>query len=493
MKQNIQNSIKVFSEKRLDNASISYSNILIENPPELSPAQWLILDMLSTAVNPVKDIRFYTYAFPTKLMAKIIDYEGDDDHGILARTTDSLLSKVLVFRNNKGKRIAIHLIEKVEIDESAKIDGCVYISLSPEMAPLLLGLTKKNKYTDSTIGYTTIKFKDVERPFKNKYTRVYFALVLKEHRQGRERYDEVDSLKAILTITHNKFKRYCDFKARVLDSVKEDISTKTQYNCEIIEVKEGRNVIGLRSRLIEKKDAVELLPQLSPVESMNSIEAQPELDDRKGIKEKLEVYPIDEKNLQEILEYPDKKILEGIKFVEWNDKLKPDYIEDYGDFLSVALRKRWGITPAMITREKDLDLKIESKERQSLKDNAISELKDIQNRFNKYYSEVLNEEMNSTNNIEDVFLEYLGTKKYDYPFRRSFQKCVSNNDKIERWGNDGVVQSLFRDHFREFHLKETKDNFLKSFLERENIQNVPDLKNKAGVGEDVGLLEMSLI
>lgn len=220
-----------------NNSIVSKSNDLIESSYKLSLQEQKIVLYLVSLINP-EDKEFKPYCIQSKTVAEILNINPKNVYRDLKRISRNLRKKdIIIFKENS-------ILETGWISsfEYFAGEGYVEITFDPKLKPYLLQI--KNRFT-------SYRLKDVVTLNSTYSIRVYE--LLKQHENFKERTLEIDKLKFFLGIP-DKYKRYCDFKRRVLVTAYEEINEKTDLNIDFIEIKKGRIVEKIKFVMKGKKD-----------------------------------------------------------------------------------------------------------------------------------------------------------------------------------------------------------------------------------------------
>ena len=155
--------------------------------------------------------------------------------------TNNIISHPVFVKAQNGKRIAWVKIPWVQRCEYVS-DAGVAIKLNDELKPFLLQL--QGNYTQYTL--------DSVLSMKSVYSIRIFELLLEAIKQGRNPLPK-EGRDAELTIRNireccdceDKYTRYSQFKARVIEKALQEINSKTMYRVSYTEKKKGHAVESL--------------------------------------------------------------------------------------------------------------------------------------------------------------------------------------------------------------------------------------------------------
>ncbi len=118
-------------------------------------------------------------------------------------------------------------------------EGIVELRFDPNLKPYLLNLKKK-----------FVKYKpEVIKQINSGYSIRIYEL-LKQYEKIGKRIFDIDELRAILGISQSEYKRYFDFKKRVLDPAKQDLNNYADIEINFTEIRNGKKVNYIEFHII---------------------------------------------------------------------------------------------------------------------------------------------------------------------------------------------------------------------------------------------------
>ena len=222
----------------------------------------------------------------------------------IRNAADRITQRRIAIQNiNGGKNF--QFIPLMSICAYQEGEGCIKARFNDEVKPYLLQLG--GNFTASQIKQLLM--------LKSYYAhRMYW--LLKQYQDFGSRTIEVKELRAILELA-NKYKRYLDFRIRVLDKAREELEqTDMQFDYE--EVRKGKSVHSIRFIFSKGRlfpDAIEVgsATDSSPAPPADSLAKPPQhhnspaQNGKVPVKEILDKYGFSERQLRNILSSVDEK------------------------------------------------------------------------------------------------------------------------------------------------------------------------------------------
>ncbi|PRX19647.1 replication initiator protein [Orenia metallireducens] len=221
------------------NKLIVKENHLIEGFVEMTKNEYkFILYLISKIKKDEEDFR--KQKVTVKEFAEVLGYKGEGLYQYMQEFEDSLIKKHIRIENNEGDRVKINWLSYIRYFNDA---GTLEIAFNSDLVPYLLNLdTRFTKYLLSNIiGLNSI------------YSIRIYEL-LKQYERIKNRVIELDDLRKMLGIADDQYKRYNNFKQRVLLKAKEELAENkdTDIYFDFEEIKTGRKVTAIKF-IIKKK------------------------------------------------------------------------------------------------------------------------------------------------------------------------------------------------------------------------------------------------
>jgi hypothetical protein len=265
--------------------------------------------------------------------------------------------------------------------------------------------------------------------------------LLKQYERIGQRTFEIGELRKILGVKPNEYKKYNDFKRKVLHTAQRELSLKTDIEFKFSEMKTGRKITDIEFVIFRSEQ--------------NNI--QPQIDDSldSELLEKLIVYGINRKKAKELLDIFDKdRISQNLDFALQKYKIGK-VTENLAGFIVKAIEQDF--RPKVSLFEKEEESKRKNKQELMKKKEEIKELfKQIRRSFENYRSEQVKEK-----------LEALSPKQYKSLLERFLEDRKNDNIVMSRYKESGldnkIVSSVFNVYAENELLVEDEEIDINSF------------------------------
>jgi plasmid replication initiation protein len=237
--------VKKDVKKKYENKLVVKANKIIEASFRLSLQEQRIILYMASHIKP-EDEQFNPIILPLNEFADMMDL-NDPSYAYMEQVTKELLQKVLTIKQNNGV-LQIGWLSSARYLHNV---GYVELRFDPNLKPYLLQLKER---------FTKLKLLDAIQ-FTHSYS-IRFYELLKQYESIGWRYFDLKDLKWILGITEKEYKLYGDFKARVLNPVKEEFDEKfnkgeLNFTFTYEEEKRSRQVVGIRFALIKNESMIQ--------------------------------------------------------------------------------------------------------------------------------------------------------------------------------------------------------------------------------------------
>jgi plasmid replication initiation protein len=218
-------------KKNPDSDLVIKSNKLISARYRLTPAEQKVILILASKINK-DDEDFKPYIFKTKDLLKLLGVEGEN-HFWLMQLTYSLVGKKLQVVEDDGK----HFIQMAWLSgvKYSTGEGIVEFQFSPYLKPYLLQLKE---------SFTKYQLQNVIAIKSGNAIRLYE--ILKQYEKIGWRRVSIIELKKMLGMKGTEYKRYNDFKRKVIIASQKEIAEKTDIRFTFEEIKTGRKITSLK-------------------------------------------------------------------------------------------------------------------------------------------------------------------------------------------------------------------------------------------------------
>ena len=214
-----------------ENSWVCKDNKLVNASYKLNLGELKLILAISSMVNP-NDERFKDYVITIKEFAKLLNINLNTNknfYGRIKRASGLLISKRVTIHEADGDFQTVWLSGIKYYDD----EGKVAVSFHPRLIKYYLQLHQYTKYRLKNII-------DLNSEYSLK-----FYEVLKQYEKLGERTFEINELKKFLNV-ENLYKRYYNFKKRILLVIEKEINEKTDISIRFEEIKTGRSITNLK-------------------------------------------------------------------------------------------------------------------------------------------------------------------------------------------------------------------------------------------------------
>ena len=212
-----------------ENYLVAQGNDLIEarhtNPLSVRE-QKIVLTMVSM-IQPT-DEDFKDYRISIKEFSEMLGLEGSAKYTELKEITKDLMSKSIEIPRADGGWLFANWVSSAEYQKG---EGIIALSFSPKLKPYLLQL--KNAFTSYRLSNIL--------SLKSSYSIRLYELMKKWQHLGSWTCS-IENFKEKVGVESEKYPRYANLKARVLNPAIEEVNEKTDLFISIKEIKKGRSV-----------------------------------------------------------------------------------------------------------------------------------------------------------------------------------------------------------------------------------------------------------
>jgi len=213
---------------RIENLKVAKLNSLIEAKYKLSKNEQKLILLLISQLG-VDDEDFKPIRFKVADIHKFLGLKKETNYTYLKCLTENLLSKVLkIYDPKKNSLLQINWLSSAEYFVK---EGIIELQFDPKLKPFLLKL-KKN--------FTQYYLKIAIR-FDSGYSIRLYEL-LKQYENIGKRIMAVSELKELLWIPKQKYKKYHDFKKRVILKAQKELFEKADIFFDFVEEKKWKKI-----------------------------------------------------------------------------------------------------------------------------------------------------------------------------------------------------------------------------------------------------------
>lgn len=295
------------------------SNYLIEARYRLSLQESHVILWLLTQIKP-EDEDFKEHRLKIDEFAKMVGLQVKGQYSELQKITESLMKRVLkIVIPETGDLLQVSWLSSALYK---KRQGCVILSFDPKLKPYLLQLR---------IHFTKIDIVD-NLKLRSIYAVRVFELLIQYLAIGN-RTIRLDDIRSFCGIEDKEYKKYFDLKRYVIESAKEEINAKTEYEISYKEIKESRKVAAIEWT-IKKKTHFEKM-QSDKVAIITK-----ELCSQKALIEQLIEYGFSKKAAVKILQTHEEAIVSNaIKAVDI--QVLKEQAKNPKAMLQAAIKEQW--------------------------------------------------------------------------------------------------------------------------------------------------------
>lgn len=218
---------------------VTQSNDLITAQYKLSLNEQKIILCLISLIQP-NDTEFKKYKLRVSDLMGVLETKSKQFYNDLQETTGNLLKKTLHIKSQKS----LLQINWLSSAEYFKNEWLVELSFDPKLKPYLLNL--KNNFLSYNFWIIVT--------FRSTYTIRFFQLLLSHYRKynKKEFAFSLDFIKEMLQIDKNQYKKFSNFKARILEPARKELEEKHKnFYFKYNEVKMARKIVSIEFTIIE--------------------------------------------------------------------------------------------------------------------------------------------------------------------------------------------------------------------------------------------------
>ena len=254
-------------------AVVTQSNELVLARYSLPVSEMRLLMTVIAKIQP-NDTKLTVYPVPIAEFANFLRIDKNSAYREMQYISHSLLSRVVTIKKQDGGILQTHWVASADYKPGS---GVVEIRLDEMMIPYLIGLT--HNFTQCKLGMLL--------SFKSVYTnRLYMILKQKRDYNPYAKTYEFDlgELRKLLGVSVERIPRtdkfdkaqeaielypeYPNFKQRVLEAAKKELTAKADISFEYEEIRHGRRVASISFRVFPIQRPELLLQQpLTPVQT----------------------------------------------------------------------------------------------------------------------------------------------------------------------------------------------------------------------------------
>jgi len=412
-------------DKDRKNLKVFKSNNLIEAKYKLSLNEQKLILLLASTIKP-DDEDFKPVRFRIVDLLNYLGFEDNTTHyTYLRQLTKKLMTRVLEIWDLQRKTLLqINWLSSAEYHFK---EGIIELCFDPKLKPFLLKL--KEKFTAYSL--------QIAVKFDSAYSIRIYEL-LKQYEKLGTRSISVKELRAFLGISDKEYKKYYDFKRRVIFKAYKELKEKADIYFEFEEKKKGRKIEEIvfyihknpnfKEERIEVKENVK--PEIKVIKEKPILKVQNE-----ELLDKIKEYTnLTDDKLKKIFNSYDEKYIKEI-FNLTLKKYEEGKIDNLTAFFLAGLKENY-LKPSPYEEKKQKEQQ-EKEEQEKLRDKLEEELKAL----NKAYWDALRVEVLSKFQILEK--EERGQLKNSF-IAEVIRKNKLITEEFLRKGFDSlIIQNLF--------------------------------------------------
>jgi len=236
-----------------ENSLIVKANSLIESRCNLTlNQQKLVLSVIAQIEKD--DVDFHEYILSIADFKRLMDIKSTGNYKAIKEVARDIRKKDLIIEKD-GSTLITGWFSSIEIDH----EGAVGFLVDPKLKPYLLQLKSH---------FTAYQIRNILR-LKSRYSiRVYE--LLKQYQKIGDRVFEVSELRNLLFIEPEKYTRFDNFRARVLNPAKREINKETDLLIDYETIKQGRTVKAIKFTIErqERQESAQVVNQSAAVQEI---------------------------------------------------------------------------------------------------------------------------------------------------------------------------------------------------------------------------------
>jgi plasmid replication initiation protein len=219
------------------------SNKLIEASYRLRIGQQKFLRLMASRINK-NDEDFKEYNFRIADVMELFETKSQKSYTEITKQLRELMGNVLTFKIGKGTTLVPFLIFAQQNEGS----GVIKVQYHPFLKPMYLSLSKENPFTVYKLS-NALKLRST-------YALRFYEL-LKQYQKIGYRVLKIEDIRTMFELQPTEYKRYNDFKRKIIFQAQKEINEKTDISFEFEEIKTGRKITSCKFNIKTNKTRVE--------------------------------------------------------------------------------------------------------------------------------------------------------------------------------------------------------------------------------------------
>jgi len=271
-------------------------NKIIEGKYNMTTTEIKIIAKLTSLIKKDDD-DFKEHTFVSKNLLNELNL-GSENYTALEESINKLISRrIEIEQDNKKKKLVTTFLSSCIYDNTGD-ESKIILRYDPNLKPYFIQLGKH---------FTKYYLENILE--LNSFYAIRIYELCKQYETIKERTIEIKDLKEILDI-NDKYKKYNDFKKKVLEISEREINEKTDINISFEEIKTGRKVTSIKFKIKS------IIQEVKKKNIEKEIEKKMK-EQKKKLNEKTYIEPEEEKYIDfEKLTEEQKKYLERVKKIQ---------------------------------------------------------------------------------------------------------------------------------------------------------------------------------
>lgn len=307
------------------------ANELVEARYRLTANEQKIILAMISSIQP-KDEDFMVYNFDVKDLAKFMGVKYDAIYNEIDKITNRLLDRRLVISiREKNSTLTAAWISSAEYYHG---EGRVELCFDPKLKPYLL------KLKDRFVKYEP---KVINQMRSGHSIRIYE--LLKQYEKIGKRIFSIQDIRDMLGIKQDEYKRYYDFKKKVLLIARGNINNNTDIKIAFRELRNGKTVEALEFIIMTN------IKTVSEVETPADYMSNLSIEDRMIYNRLVSYYNLSHAQAIEVMAFPREYLIEQLNHIK-EDYEKKD-IKNKGAYAYKALVEVFQYQKSLFDVEKE--------------------------------------------------------------------------------------------------------------------------------------------
>ena len=247
--------------ENMKDALVVQSNKLIEASYRLRLGQQKFLRLMASRIKK-DDEDLKSYKFKVADIMELFNTKNKSNYSEIPRQIKELMGNVLTFKVGK-KTTYVPFLALAENDEGS---GILSVQFHPVLKSMYICLNKENPFTIYELS-NTLKLRSI-------YSLRFYEL-LKQYQKIGSRVMSIEDIRKLFELTTTEYKRYNDFKRKIIFQAQKELKEKTDISFEFEEIKTVRKVTSLKFYIKINKSNIKAIDEMSATsESKSTMEEE---------------------------------------------------------------------------------------------------------------------------------------------------------------------------------------------------------------------------